>query len=71
MLGTEGGRETKVSERVETAVRHQRNTGAAPAIAAIRTAEGYELLAPEAGNAIAAVSGFDPNSGFIDKFHGG
>jgi hypothetical protein len=42
---------------------------AATAITAVRTAEGDEFLAPEAGNAIAAVAGFNPNIGFIDEFH--
>ena len=41
------------------------------AIAAIRTAEGNELLAPETGAATAAVARLHLDAGFIDEFHEG
>jgi hypothetical protein len=71
MLGTKSGRKSEISEGVETAVRHQRYAATTSAIATVWTAEGYEFLAPEAAGTISAVTGFDADTGFIDKFHGG
>jgi hypothetical protein len=40
------------------------------AIAAVRPAPGHEFLAPEVGDAIAALAGVDLDPGFVDEFHG-
>ena len=62
-------RVAEVDQRVEVAVGHRIDAAAAPAVAAVRAAEGDEFLAPEARAAVAAVAGGDVDRGFVDEFH--
>jgi hypothetical protein len=41
------------------------------AVAAIRTTERHEFLAPETHTAATAIPGLDLDACFIDEFHGG
>ena len=70
VLGAEGAHDAKVRQRVDAVLGAQRDAAAVAAIAAIRSAEGHELLAAEAHAAAAAVAGLDPDSCFVDEFHG-
>ena len=60
-----------VDQRVQAVDRLQPDIAAAAAIAAVRSAELDELLAPERDAAGAAVAGADIDLGLIEKFHGG
>jgi len=68
--GLERAHVAEIDKGVEAFVGHQPHGAAASAIAAVRAAEGNELLAPEAHAAVAAVTGRDPDLRFVDEFHG-
>ena len=61
----------EVDQGVESLVGHQPDITALAAVAAVRTTQGNELLAPEADRAIASGTGVDIDFGFVDEFHGG
>ncbi len=59
-----------VDERVEVGIGHRDHVAAAAAVAAVRSAELDELLAPEAAGAVAAVAALHPDLGRIEEPHG-
>src|SRR5690606_14942015 len=61
----------EVHEGVEVLVGQQPDVAALAAVAAVRAAEGDELLAPETDAAVPAVAGDDGDFGFVDEFHKG
>ena len=65
-----GARDPKIGERVHALDRLQVHAAAEPAVAAVRSAEGHELFAPEAHAAAAAVAALHLEFGFVDEFHG-
>jgi hypothetical protein len=64
-----GFRIAKIDQRVDVPVRNRPDRAALAAVAAVRTAEGAELLAQERGATVAAVARNDFNSCFVDKLH--
>ncbi len=62
---------TEIDQRVEVRDALDPHVAAAPAVAAIGSAELDELLAAERQAAIAAVSGADIDLGLIEEFHDG
>ena len=60
-----------VDQGVDIAVSNGVNATAASAVAAVGTAKGHELLAPEAGDTVAAFAGVNLYGGFVDEFHDG
>ena len=59
-----------VDKRVEPVDAFDEDIAAAPAVAAVRTAELDELFAPERDAARPAVAGADEDLGLVEKFHG-
>jgi hypothetical protein len=59
----------EVDQGVDVAVGDRPDGAALAAVAAVRTAEGAELLAAERGAAIPAVAGDDFDFCFVDKLH--
>ena len=70
VLGAERTLDAEVGQRVDALARAQSDAAAVAAVAAIRPAEGHELLAPETHAAASAVTGLDFDACFIDEFHG-
>ena len=68
-LGAKPPLHSEVGERIDALARHEIDTAAVAAVAAIRTAARDELFAPEADGAAPAGAGLDANVGFIDEFH--
>ena len=68
-LGEEFPCVAKLDQRIEVAVGDDIDAAAATAVAAVRSALGLVLLAPERNDAVAAVAGSYVNFGFIDEFH--
>src|SRR5690554_6385604 len=62
--------EAKIDQRVEVAVSDYIDAPAAAAVAAVRTAERYELFASERRCAVAAVARGDLDARFVKEFHG-
>ena len=60
----------EIDQRVDVAICLSYDAATVAAIAPVGAAFGNELLAAEAGHAIAAFASNDFNGGFIDKFHG-
>src|SRR5262249_24975976 len=60
---------TVIDQRVEAINRFDDHVAAAPAIAAIRSAERNELLAPERDAAIAARAGSNEDLALVEKLH--
>src|SRR6185437_11133030 len=59
-----------VDQRVETVDAFDDDVAAAPAVAAVRTAELDELLAAKSDTAVPAVAGADEDFGLVEEFHG-
>src|SRR5690606_34408901 len=59
----------EVDQGVEVAVAHGVHAAASPAVAAVRPAEGNELLAAKAHAAAAAVAGYHVDGCFVDELH--
>jgi hypothetical protein len=59
----------KVRERIEPFASDEINAAAVTAVTAVRPAFLDVFLAPEAGDAIAALAGENLDSGFVDEFH--
>ena len=70
VLGAERALDAEIDQRVDAVARAERDAAAVAAVAAVRTAEGHELLAPETHAAAAAVAGLDLDACFVDEFHG-
>ena len=70
VLGAERALDAEVGQRVDAVARAQRDAAAVAAVAAVRAAEGHELLAAETHAAAAAVAGLDFDACFVDEFHG-
>lgn len=68
-LGLVMALETEVGQRVEVDVTDQVDRAAIAAVTPVGTTVGHVFLAAKAHHAIAAVTGFDLDGGFIDKFH--
>src|SRR5205814_5769709 len=62
-------RVAEIDQRVEVAIAHRVDAAAAPAVAAVGAAEGYELFATKAHAAVAAVAGDDVDGGLVDELH--
>jgi hypothetical protein len=60
---------TEIDERIQTGVGNQIDTAAIPAIAPVRTTPGNIFLATKTRAAVAPVTGFHFDVGFVDKFH--
>src|SRR5258708_40365319 len=56
----------ELEQRRPPSAGNQVNAAPAPAVAAVRAAEGHELLASERYDAVAAVPSFYPDSAFVD-----
>src|SRR5699024_7513330 len=56
-----------VDKRVDIAVCHHMDTGAAPTVASVRSAAWNIFFAAKAGDAIAAFAGNDINGGFVNE----
>ena len=59
----------EVDQGIESVHAFRNHVAAATAVAAVRTAELDELLAPECDAAVAAVAGANVDLGFVEKFH--
>ena len=59
-----------VDQGVDVAVSNGVNAAAASTIAAVRATKGHELLAPKAGDTVAAFARVNLYGGFVDEFHG-
>jgi len=68
-LGAKMALMAKIDERIQTLIGDQINTAAIAAIAAVRTAERDELLAPKTDATIASAACKDLDSRFIDELH--
>src|SRR5579875_3126304 len=66
-LGLPLGVEAEVDEGVVGERGAHEDVAAVPAVSAGRAAAGDELFAPERHGAVAAVAGFDSDSGFVDE----
>src|SRR5690606_2208598 len=71
VAGLEAAPAAEVRERIEAGVGDQPDAAAVPAVAAVGTAEGNELLAPETDAAVAARPCLDSDGRFVDEFHPG
>jgi hypothetical protein len=60
---------TEIRQRIQAFIHDQIDTAAITSIATIRPAPRHVFLTPETQAAIAAVTGFDCNYCFINKFH--
>ena len=69
LLGFENAGVAKLDEGVDIAIRHSKNTAAAPAISAIGAAPGNIFLTAKRRTAIAPLAGIDFNLCFVDKLH--
>jgi hypothetical protein len=58
---------TKMKQRIERTIRYHPNIAATTTITARRTTAGHELLAPESGDAIAAVAALHMDLDAINK----
>src|SRR5258708_894803 len=56
----------ELEQRRHPSAGNQVNAAPAPAVAAVRAAEGHELLASERYDAVAAIPSFYPDSAFVD-----
>ena len=61
--------ETELHQSVDVFIRHRVHAAALAAVAAVRAAEGNELLSAETGHAVAAAAREHFNAGFINKLH--
>ncbi len=60
----------EIGQRVQVGIALQIDRAAIAAVAAVRPALRDVFFAPESDDAVAAISGFDFDFGFIDEFHG-
>ena len=65
----EGPLDAKIRQRIDPRGGAQVDAAAVAAVAAVRAAEGHELLAAETGAAAPAVAGLHARSRLIDEFH--
>src|SRR6185312_2498954 len=70
VLGLIGAGVAEVRQGVQALGRFQEDAAAIPAVAAVRAAHGDELLAAEADDAVAAVTGDHFDGGFVYELHG-
>jgi hypothetical protein len=70
VTGLERALDAEVRERIDAGGRTQVDAASVAAIAAVRSAEGHELLAPEAGAAAPTVAGLDAQPSLVDESHG-
>src|SRR5690606_16701742 len=68
-LGAEVARVAVVDQRIDIAVGNRIDAAAAAAVAAVRAAEGDELLTAKRGHAVAAVAGGHFDFRFVEEFH--
>ena len=68
-LGPVAAPVAEVDEGVQVLVGDQPDAAAVATVAAVRPAARDELLAPEARNPVAAITGLDLDSRFVDEFH--
>src|SRR5207244_6849051 len=66
----EGPLDAEIRQRIDPRGGAQVDAAAVAAVAAVRAAEGHELLAAETGAAAPAVAGLHARSRLIDEFHG-
>ena len=71
MRRTVGAFDAKVRQGIDAGYGPQPHAAAVATVAAIRTAEGDELLAPETGAATTTIARLNFDAGFIDEFHEG
>src|SRR5256885_15276924 len=65
----EGPLDAEIRQRIDARRGTQVDAAAVAAVAAVRAAEGHELLAAETGAAAPAVAGLHPRSRLIAEFH--